>query len=91
METVINTDSNDTNPSAYIISHIHDKANNMITINNPCTRLESYRYMTDVIIIDVFDTEGKFDHKLAMEVDDAKKLVKQLNNAINQCKNIESE
>lgn len=71
--------------TGHIISHVHDKPLNMITINNPQTHVECYRYWTDVILLDMFDVDGKFDHKLALEVSDAKKLIKMLQKAVDEC------
>lgn len=73
--------------TGHIISHVHDKPLNMITINNPQTYVECYRYWTDVILLDMFDIDGKFDHKLALEVSDAKKLIEMLQKAVDECEN----
>lgn len=71
--------------TGHIISHVHDKPLNMITVNNPQTYVECYRYWTDVILLDMFDIDGKFDHKLALEVSDAKKLIEMLQKAVDEC------
>ena len=66
-----------------LYSQLVGTVNNTTISINDC-QIDAYRYLCDAIIIDVTDNNGT-TIKVALEKDDAQKLIDRLIDAVNHC------
>lgn len=72
--------------SGQLVAHICERNNSVVRVNCENVGVEAYRYLCDAIVIDIFSIDGKIDVKLAIEKSDAESLIKQIQQAIDNCR-----